>query len=258
MGVWQGRSQVLGSINNFIRAKGGHRLGMSSWGLLRCHCQWMALLPRIFTTTELECSDNQPRHLRYGSRWANTCLECSSLSHWKGHLPLLSGRRLRSPTAAGQHLLGVYQWVFLRSLYSWSYFEWIFTRQPKPLLLLKCTEYWALAATQEGTAAPWRNSCKNVLKMPNPATFSLSLVQQNNTIWNFFTLRHTSFPDFSFQNEISAQLVTSEISEDKYWTPVATLSLNLKTCPVSFLVSSSRPTIFLSVTLQQAHNTKSI
>lgn len=91
LGVWQGRIQILGPINNFTRAKGGHRLGMSSWGLLRCHCQWMAPLPWIFTITELECSDNQPRHLRYGSRWANTCLECSSLSHWKGHLPLLSG-----------------------------------------------------------------------------------------------------------------------------------------------------------------------
>lgn len=89
--MWQGRIQVVGPINNFTRAKGGHRLGMSSWGLLRCHCQWMAQLPWIFTVTELECSDNQPRHLRYGSRWANTCLECSSLSHWKGHLSLLSG-----------------------------------------------------------------------------------------------------------------------------------------------------------------------
>lgn len=95
--MWQGRIQVLGPINNFTRAKGGHRLGMSSWGLLRCHCQWMALLPWIFTITELECSDNQPRHLRYGSRWANTCLECSSLSHWKGHLPLLSGRVPQQP-----------------------------------------------------------------------------------------------------------------------------------------------------------------
>lgn len=67
-GAGFGSRLLQGLINNFTRTtEGGHRLGMSSWGLLRCHRQWMAPLPWIFTETELERSDNQPWHLRYGS-----------------------------------------------------------------------------------------------------------------------------------------------------------------------------------------------
>lgn len=222
----------------------------------------------FYRNIELERSDNEPWHLRYGSgtkqmgQYLLKVLQLESLKRTSvsalrlGALVTLPQLGIRKSSVC--LWTGVFQKPVL-----WVVFWMNFHKAAKKSPAVRWAEYQVLVATHRGTTAPQQNSCKNIFKMPNPATFPLALFSKMILSETLHSEAHNSFGDFSPRNESWAQLMASDIwiPEGKCWTPVATLSFSLKSYPVSpFLFSCIKPQtiIFFSVALGPAYNTKSI
>lgn len=196
------------------------------------------------------------------SRWANTCLKCSSSSHRRGHLSLHSDQVSQWPRCswAARALLCVYEWVFFRSLYSEWYFEWVFSRQTKKILL---SDIKSLLQHTDVLQLLSKTVAKKVLRWQNQQPFPSALFNQIMLSETLHSEAYNSFGDFSPQNESLAQLMALEswILEGKCCTLVNTLSFSLKRHHVSaFLFSCIKPQtiIFFWVTLGPLYNAKSI